>query len=142
MTRSTKLIDPTDAPGTGEANVYVLGGGSTGVAVARRLRAEDRSVALIDAASASATGVPTRRADPTDPAALADAGVEDAPTVVVATPSDSRNLLVAQLAVARFDVDRVVVRANCPTRRRALADAGHDTVCGTTAVADAMVDRV
>lgn len=126
--------DPTDA------DVYVLGDGVVGAEVTRRLLEDDHSVALIDGSSGPGE-VPAYRADPTDLSALADAGLADASTVIVATSSDSRNLLAAQLIRSRFDVQRVLVVANDPGRVDVFADAGHDPVCATTALTDAIVDH-
>lgn len=124
-----------------DADVYVLGGGPVGATVARRLHADDHAVALVDDTQAPAD-VPARRADPTDVLVLDEVGLETATTVIVATPSDGRNLLVAQLVRVWFDVDRVLVLTNDPQRVVAMADGGHEPVCATTALADAIVDHL
>ena len=121
--------DPTDV------DVYVLGDGAVGAEVTRRLLEDDHSVALIDG-SPGPGEFPANRVEPTDRLALADAS-----TVIVATSSDSRNLLAAQLIRSRFDVERVLVVANDPARVDVFADAGHDPVCATTALTDAIVDH-
>ena len=126
-------------PDTTDADVCVLGDGAVGAEVTRRLQEDDRSVTLIDGSS-EPVDVPSRRFDHTDLSALDDARLDDASAVIVATSSDSRNLLVAQLVRSRFDVDRLLVVANDPGRVDAFADAGHDPVCATTALADAIVD--
>jgi trk system potassium uptake protein TrkA len=82
------------------------------------------------------------RGDPTDVLALEAAGVADASTVVVATRSDRRNLLIAQLVRTRFDVPRVVVLVNVPERLEPLAEAGHEPVCVTSALADVLTESV
>lgn len=124
-----------------DADVYVLGGGAVGTALAQRLLESNHEVILIDI-GANPDEVPARRVDPTDSNALDEAGLSSAATVIVATPSDSRNLLIAQLVRVRFDVDRVLVVANEPDRVEMLTDAGHDTVCASTALADAVVDHL
>jgi trk system potassium uptake protein TrkA len=111
------------------------------MAVARRLQAADRTVVLVDE-SADVPDLPVVRADPTDIAALREAELNRDAVVVVATPSDSQNLLAAQLVRARFDVDRVVVLTNHPDRVEAFADVGHDSVCATELLADGLVDRL
>lgn len=124
-----------------EHTVYVLGGGPLGVAVTRRLRADGREVVLIDE-SADGSDDAVHRGDPTDALTLAEAGMGPDSVAIVATPSDSRNLLAAQLVRARFDVDRVVVLTNHPERVDAMADGGHDPVCATDALAAVLVDRL
>jgi trk system potassium uptake protein TrkA len=119
------------------AEWYVLGGGPVGAAVARQLGAEGHSVAVVDESHDPET-VPGVRGDPADVEVLAEAGVADAGTVVVATRSDRRNLLVAQLVRARFGVERTVVLTNVPDRMEPVAAAGHEPVCATTALATAL----
>lgn len=126
---------------TADADVYVLGGGPLGETVARRLGDAGRAVVLVDD-SAETADVGVVRADPTDATALIEAGVDDRSVVVVATPSDGRNLLVAQLVRARFDVERIVVLTNHPDRVEAMADVGHEPVCATAVLADGLVDRL
>ena len=126
--------DPTDA------EVYVLGDGVVGAEVTRRLLEDDHSVALIDG-SPGPGEFPANRVEPTDRLALADASTVIVATVIVATSSDSRNLLAAQLIRSRFDVEGVLVVANDPARVDVFADAGHDPVCATTALTDAIVDH-
>ena len=58
----------------------------------------------------------------------------------MATGSDSRNLLVAQLVRARFDVSDVVVLAHQPDRVGLFEAAGHDPVCATDALSAALVE--
>jgi trk system potassium uptake protein TrkA len=131
--------DPPD--GAHGSARYVLGGGPLGTAVARRLRAAGREVPVIDV-SADADGASGFQGSPVDARLLDEAGVADASTVVVATQSDRRNLLIAQLVSARFDVPDVVVLVNAPDRLDAFADAGHDPVCATSVLSDALATSV
>jgi len=119
----------------------VLGGDAVGVAVARRLRKAGHTVAVVGD-TVGATDLPVVEAAPTDTAALRAAGVSDAATVVVATRSDGRNLLVAQLVRTRFDGPRVVVLANADDQVELFTDAGHEPICVTSAIADAVADHV
>jgi len=125
----------------GEATHYVLGGGAVGAAVVRRLRNDDRRVELIDE-SYDDPELPGHRGDPADARVLEDAGVKEASTVVAATGSDARNLLIAQLVRCRFGVSDIVVRVNEPDRHDPLVAAGHEPVCATTALSEALVDTV
>lgn len=130
---------PSGSAGGGES--FVLGGGHVGTSTARRLQAAGHDVSLIDPA-ADPDDVPGVLGDPADVRVLEEAGVPDALTVVVATPDDGRNLLIAQLVRARFDVTRILVLVNAPDRYEVVADVGHVPVCVTTAVADTLVDSV
>lgn len=121
--------DPRDGP------VYVLGDGRLGTAVDRRLRAAGREVVLIDGRSVEAD-------DTVDVAALTAAGITPDVTVVVATTSDARNLLVAQLLRTRFEVDHVVVLTHRPDRVELVADAGHEAVCATDILSAGLADRL
>lgn len=126
--------------GVDEPACYVLGGEHVGTALARRLRTHG-AVCVVDESfdSSDSDGF---RGDPTDVRTLEAAGVAAASTVVVATPSDRRNLLIAQLVRTAFEVSRVVVLVNAPDRFDLLEAAGHEPVCATTALADALVDTV
>ena len=141
MRRISKPTETRDRPpDTTDADVYVLGDGVVGAAVTRRFLDDDRSVIAIDA-STEPEDVPAGRRDTIDLSALDDAGVDDASTVIVATSSDSRNLLAAQLIRRRFGVERVLVVANDPERVDAFVDAGHEPICATTALSNAIVDH-
>lgn len=123
------------------ADYYVLGGGSLGAAVTERLRADGHHVALVDDGH-DPSDLSGFQGDPSDVRTLDDAGVGGASTVVVAAFRDSRNLLIAQLVRAHFDVPRVLVLANEPNRVEPLAAAGHEPVCATSALSEALADHV
>lgn len=122
-----------------DAEFYVLGGERLGAAIARRLRADGHSATLVDETHDHAE-LPGRRGDPGALPVLEDAGVGEASTVIVATPCDARNLLVAQLVRAHFDVDEILVLVNAPDRYDLVAEAGHEPVCATTALTESVLD--
>jgi len=124
-----------------DATIYVVGGDPVGEQTARRLSENGDAVALLDETRDPAD-LPSRRVAPDDVAGLSEAGLGTAETVVAATGSDSRNLLVAQLAQARFGVDRVVVRTNDPERLDAIAAQGHETVCAADNLASGIVETI
>jgi len=124
-----------------EARCYVLGGSHLGVAVARRLHAAGHDVTLVDA-NADVDDLPTLRGDPRDVTVLSDAGVTETSTVIVATPDDGWNLLVAQLLRTRFGISEAFVVVHTPERFDLVADAGHEPICATTVLADGVVDGV
>ena len=121
-----------------ELAVLVLGGEHLGESIVRRLQADGHSVGLVDEGHDSEV-VPTNAGDPGDVRVLAEAGAADASVVVVATPRDSRNLLIAQLVRAHFGATDVFVLVNDPDRSDIVADVGHEPVCATTALSKAVV---
>jgi len=119
----------------------VLGGNHVGEAVASRLHAGGHDVVVVTDAPAS-TDLRTIEGDPTDPSTLVDLDLTEEVTVLVATPSDARNLLVAQLVRTTLDVPRTFVLTNRPDRADSVDAAGHQPICATTAIADAVVEEL
>lgn len=141
--RPTRAAREESSGGNAEAEYYVLGGEHVGVSVARRLRAAGRSVTVIDEAyDADSDEIPGLRGDPRDVHTLEAAGVTDGSTVVVATPSDSRNLLVAQLVRGHFDVSSLHVLVNSPDRYDLFAEVGYEPICATTALSGGVVENL
>ena len=106
-----------------DAEYVVLGGGHVGASVARSIRASGHTVTFVD--------------ETHDPDDLP--GVRGDPTVVVAMPRDRRSLLVAGLVRANFGVADVRVLVRTPERCDLVADAGHEPICATTELSDAVV---
>ncbi len=123
------------------ATHYVLGGDRVGTAIAERLHTGGHHVAVVDDAYEPAK-VPGIAGDPASVDVLARSGIDSGSTVLVVTPSDRRNLLIAQLVRARFDVQRVIARVNDPDRVPVFADAGHEPFCATTTLAEAAGEAV
>src|SRR5205814_1518916 len=71
---------------------------------------------------------------------LREAGIEDADAVVVATNGDNTNLVVAQVAMKRFDNQCVVVRILDPARADFYRTLGLRTVCPTKAAISELMD--
>jgi trk system potassium uptake protein TrkA len=68
---------------------------------------------------------------------LREAGIEDADAVVVSTNGDNTNLVVAQVAMKRFDNQCVVVRVLDPARADFYATLGLRTISPTkTAISE------
>ena len=63
--------------------------------------------------------------------ALLAAGIERADAFVASTDGDNTNLVIAQVAQRRFEVERVVVRVLDPARAQWYAEQGLHTVCPT-----------
>ena len=62
---------------------------------------------------------------------LLAAGIERADAFVASTDGDNTNLVIAQIAKRRFNIERVVVRVLDPARARWYAEQGLQTVCPT-----------
>ncbi|MFD1633611.1 NAD-binding protein [Haloplanus ruber] len=124
-----------------EGHFCVLGSGPVAETIARRLHADGHAVTAIGDA-ADAADHRTVRGDPTDLRQLEAADIDTDSTVIVATPRDERNLLLAQLVQTHFDATDVVVRVNDPDRHDPVAAAGHDPFCVTTVLSAVLVDEL
>ena len=108
----------------------VLGGGSTGLEITSELAARGGDVTLVDEPTTVdrarnrrvSTHESTLEATPT-------LGHRNVGTVVVATGSDARNLLLAGAAPGAFRAERIVALLNDPRNRPAFDDAGIETLC-------------
>jgi trk system potassium uptake protein len=68
---------------------------------------------------------------------LREAGIEDADAVIVATDGDNTNIVIAQVAMKRFDNQCVVVRILDPARADFYSELGLRTISPTkTAIHD------
>lgn len=125
-----------------EADEYVvLGGGNLGVSIARRLRTAGHAVRLVDEHRDS-TAFPGVTGSPTDRRVLEAAALTERSTVVVATPRDRRNLLVAGLVRAHFEVADLVVLVNTPDRLDAVTTVDHEPFCVTSELSAAVFDHL
>jgi trk system potassium uptake protein len=67
---------------------------------------------------------------------LIEAGIEQADVLIAATRGDNTNLVIAQIAQRRFNVQRVVVRVADPGRAAWYAEQGLHTICPTQEAID------
>jgi len=117
----------TDDPGVAAA----VGGASVWLADSRGSDADPSGRAtIVDAPSVA------------DTATLRAAGAGSAAMAVVVTDTDRRALLAAQLIRTEFGLTEVVTLVNDPRREDALATVSTATVCGTSSVADRVVEAV
>ena len=63
--------------------------------------------------------------------ALKEAGVEKADVFVASTNGDNTNLVIAQLAYRRFNVEKVVAHILDPRRAAWYPEQGLETICPT-----------
>ena len=127
--------------------VIVVGGGQVGRALADRLEKRGENVVIVEN---DETQVETVRneghtahiGDGTDTDVLRSAGADNARIVVAATGDDDANLLVAQLAKSKFDVEAVLARANNPDNVEAFEDLGVRTISSALATAQAIDNAI
>ena len=126
----------------------VVGCGRVGSAVALELDGEGWDVTAIDEQEVALDrlGEDWRGAfvvgHGMDTEVLRRAGIEEADAVVVATNGDNTNIVVAQVAKKRFDVQCVVTRILDPARARFYDERGLKTVCPTSTAIEVLTDTV
>jgi len=127
--------------------VIIVGGGQVGRALATRLEDRGENVVIIErdeqiVERTRNDGFSAKLGDGTDTEMLRSAGAENAKTVVAATGDDDANLLVAQLASSKFDVERIIARANNPDNVEAFEDLGVRTISSAMATAWAIDNQI
>jgi trk system potassium uptake protein TrkA len=124
--------------------VLVVGCGRVGSAIAKAMLAEGHEVSVLDEESEAIALLNMGQAESWEDLggrftvgtaleidALLEAGVEQADAFVASTDGDNTNLVIAQVAKRRFNVERVVVRVLDPARANWYAEQGLQTVCPT-----------
>jgi NhaP-type Na+/H+ or K+/H+ antiporter len=119
----------------------IAGSGDVGRRVAERLKNSGEDVVLVEhdeqqVVAAREAGFEVVLGDIGRAETLRKAGIGDAHSFILATPSDDRNLLAAQLAKADFGVENVYARVNDPDNMHAFQELGVVVVNPAEAVAD------
>lgn len=70
---------------------------------------------------------------------LSRAGAQSADLLIAITPDDNSNLMIAQIANAFFNIDRVITRVSNTEREDIFQQHGLDTICPTRIIADTFV---
>jgi NhaP-type Na+/H+ or K+/H+ antiporter len=127
--------------------VIIVGGGKVGRSLAGRLEDRGENVVMIEkdetvVESARNAGFTVEYGDGADTDTLRSAGADNAKIVAAATGDDDVNLLVSQLASSKFDVERVIARANNPDNVEAFEDLGVRTISSSMATAWAMDNQI
>ncbi|WP_439027649.1 cation:proton antiporter domain-containing protein [Haloarchaeobius sp. DT45] len=127
--------------------VLVIGGGKVGRQLAARLEDRGENVVIIEknpeiVETAREAGYTVHKGDGTDTDVLHSAGVANAKILVAATGDDDANLLVAQLANSKFDIETIIARANNPDNVEAFEDLGVRTISSAMATAWAIDNEI
>ena len=122
--------------------ILIVGGGGVGRALAERFIIRGENVVIVDTDEANCTkalkmGIPAIHGDAEDVATLKKAGIERAKYLVATTDQDNTNLLVCQIAKAKFGFTRekLVARVNEPENLQAFMDIGIRSISPITATA-------
>jgi trk system potassium uptake protein len=124
--------------------VLIVGSGRVGSAIAKSMQAEGHEVSVLDEDPEAIALLDKGQTQSWEDLggrftvgtaleidALLEAGIEQADAFVASTDGDNTNLVIAQIAKRRFNIDRVVVRVLDPARAKWYAQQGLQTVCPT-----------
>lgn len=132
----------------GAMNIIVVGCGRVGSQLATMLSVEGHNVVVIDREESAFrrlggvfNGV-TIRGLGFDEEVLEEAGVRECDAFAAVTDLDNTNLMACEVARKIFGVPHVVARLYNPVRERTYQQLDLDYVCGTTLVAESLVEKV
>lgn len=127
--------------------IVIVGGGKIGYFLARRLRANQHTVILIEKDQnvvqdiAQQLDIVVICGDGCEPAVLEQAGIERAEVVVALTGNDAENFIICQMAKERFKVSRTIARVNDPENERAFNELGIDVPVGVTVILGKIIEE-
>ena len=129
-------------------NIVVVGCGRVGSQLATMLSVEGHNVVVIDRDESAFrrlggtfNGV-TIRGLGFDEEVLEEAGIREADAFAACTDLDNTNLMAAEVARKIFGVKHVVARLYNPVRERTYQQLDLDYVCGTTLVAESLMEKI
>ena len=129
-------------------NALIIGCGRVGSSIALQLQREGWDVSVVDENEDALARLGEHWPGSfivghgMDVDLLREAGIEDADAVVVATDGDNTNIVIAQVAQKRFDIECVVARVLDPARADFYNARGLRTVCPTKTAIDTLMDAV
>jgi trk system potassium uptake protein TrkA len=129
-------------------NIVVVGCGRVGSQLATLLSVEGHNVVVIDRdetafrrLGSTFNGV-TIKGLGFDEEVLEEAGLREADAFAAVTNLDNTNLMAAEVARKLFGVKHVVARLYNPVRERTYQQLNLDYVCGTTLVAESLMEKI
>ncbi|GAB4277857.1 MAG: TrkA family potassium uptake protein [Coriobacteriia bacterium] len=128
--------------------VIVVGCGRVGSQLATLLSVEGHDVVVIDRDPQAFRRLGTAFNGVTmtglgfDEEVLEQAGARDADVLAAVTDLDNTNLMTAEVARKLFGIKHVVARLYNPDRERTYQRLGLDHVCGTTIVAQVLLEKI
>ena len=129
-------------------NVIVVGCGRVGSQLATLLSIEGHNVVVIDKDPEAFKRLGTTFNGVTikglgfDEDVLEEAGIRECDSFAAVTNLDNTNLMAAEVARKIFGVKHVVARLYNPVRERTYQQLDLDYVCGTTLVAESLLDKI
>jgi trk system potassium uptake protein TrkA len=124
--------------------VVIVGSGRVGSSIAKKMLSEGHEVSVLDEDPEAIAQLEKGETQTWEDLggsftvgtaleidALLEAGIDRADAFVASTDGDNTNLVIAQVAQKRFNVERVVVRVLDPARARWYEEQGLRTVCPT-----------
>ncbi len=127
--------------------IIVVGGGKVGYYLAKELVEEGHEVLVIEKDAtkveriAEDLGDITLRGDGCEAATMEMAGFGRADMVIAVTGDDEDNLVVCQVAKAKFNVPRAVARINNPKNEDVFKKLGIDTTVSATSAILAQIEQ-
>ncbi len=127
--------------------IVIVGGGKLGYHLAQTMLERDYEVELIEknklkcAHLADVLDVEVICGDGTEIRVLADAGTHKADCFIAVTGSDQDNLVASQLAKKRFQVKKVITRANNPRNLEALRKLGIENAVSSTEIITRLIEQ-
>ena len=126
-------------------HVIVVGCGHFGFPVVESLLEENINLTVVDINPAAFSNIPISlnglmiTGDGTDPETLEAAGIYDADTVIVATNSDSVNIMIAQMVRQKYHVHTVIARLYDLKKERTYQELGVQMISPAALFADACI---
>ncbi|MBQ3550595.1 MAG: NAD-binding protein [Clostridia bacterium] len=126
--------------------VVIVGGGKVGFYVAKTLIEDGVEISLIEKDQrtceliASELDIPVICDDGTTVEALLQAGTVNADAFIAVTGSDEDNIVAGQIAKRKFQVDRVISRANDPKNVEAMKLLGIDIAVSSTQIITDLIE--
>lgn len=129
-------------------NIIVVGCGRVGSQLATMLSVEGHNVTVIDRDEGAFRRLGTTFNGITikglgfDEEVLEGAGIREADAFAAVTDLDNTNLMAAEVARKLFGVQHAVARLYNPVRERTYQQLNLDYVCGTTLVAEMLMEKI